>query len=137
MSTTPSSDPAPMRQAIAEHQPWCGAECRLPGTADGSRHYGRCHVMAWDPAVVGGRNEPELEELAVRPVLHHGYPILDIEVDTATSGCENAMWLTPGEARRYAEAILRAVDEIAPATVTPLDALRVRAKAEEIRARRS
>ena len=103
------------------HQPWCDVEdaCVGPETASGS-HYGRRHVMAWDPAVVGGRNEPELEELAVRPVLHHGHLILDIEVDTATSGCEDVMWLTPGEAQRYAKAILRAVAVIAPerATVT-------------------
>lgn len=94
-----------------EHLPWCDVDDACVGTTAGS-HYGRRHVMTWDDDDVEGRNNPGLEELGIRAALHQGRPIVDIEVDTETSGCEEVMWLTPSEARRYAQAILRAADEL-------------------------
>lgn len=41
-----------------------------------------------------------------------GRPMIDLKVDTATSGSEDVMWLTPVEARRYAEAILAALADL-------------------------
>jgi hypothetical protein len=96
------------------HHPWCDTTaCHLNGPGLEPTHYGTRHTIAWDDArETSARNPPEIEELGVRVALLSGRRMIDLDVDTATSGSEDAMWLTPVEARRYAEAILAALADL-------------------------
>lgn len=102
-----------MPRTADTHQPWCDTEDACAGNTEDGTHWGHRHVMTWDDGEVPGRDWPSVDELAVRAALHEGvFPILDIEVDTHTSGAGELMWLTPAEGRRFAAAILAAADEL-------------------------
>lgn len=120
MTSIPRPEDAvePTDATIAAHQPhlpWCDPDCHdISEDDDWPQHYGRRHLVDLDGGGLteGLRNDPRHRILAVRAAeLGPHAPMIDIEVDTATSGRVDLMWLTPAEARRYALAILTAVAE--------------------------
>ena len=65
----------------------------------------------------GLRNDPEAPMVAAVRTGSNGTAIVELEIDPATSGFENVVWLTSAEAVEYALAILRAAGAAAAQNV--------------------
>lgn len=75
----------------------------------------------WEVHLEGGlasglRNDPEGPMIAAVRTASDGGPLVEIEIDPATSGFHDIAWLTAEEAVAYAHAILRAAEAAARIT---------------------